>query len=616
MVVELSSSKKRIDWDLLQSRYPSIAVELCFGAYEKISPFYDDKGFLNAKSVRGFLYSDDIENEMNQSVASLDLEVLDVLYVYGIGLGHFYRAIQSWLHKSPSRKIIFFEEDLSVLDALFEQEVGGDLLKDSQVHIYYVPRDEMWPDVLEECVNRWMSDQIEWTNLRSYFFQREKKIRGLRLKLLRRSACIHAKIAEALHYPMLMQNIGTNLLQVPSSFHANQLKGKFKNIPAIICGAGYSLGQESEHLKELHQKALIISGGSAITAMSHYRIHPHIAIAVDPNEEEYLRLRASSCFETPFIYSSRLHKEVLSSTNVQMGYLCSNTGGLFEAWMHEKLGIHTKSFALGLGEEALSVTTLATAFAVEMGCNPIIFCGVDLSYSNRQRYCPGVVSSSSVSLKELEKIKKSRDQMVRRKNVEGNYVYTLIKWVMEASCLGEFAKKQDKTSFFNLSSKGIPIPNAPVISWEELMKVHLVHDYDLKGKLQAETQETYFLKEVETVLKAGREELYLSFERSLFLFDRMIEEIQEKKEKVSEKTFSWNSGIISLIEMDLLEEPAYEVCFHMIFSVYQGILDWWTPSQTFEDSPEERLRFLEKKERLWKNGQKVARECLSFLKMN
>ena len=203
-----------------------------------------------------------------------------------------------------------------------------------------------------------------------------------------------------------------------------------------------------EQLKGLDQKALVIAGGSTITALGHYGVRPHIAMAVDPNEEEYERLRTSSCFEVPFLYSARLHKDILSSTHMQMGYLCSNTGGVFEQWMHEKLGNSIASLLLlALGSEALSITTLATAFARELGCDPILFCGVDLAYSNNQQYCPGVISSSSISLKELESVTRSRDRLVRRKNIQGRFVHTLIKWVMEASCLGAYARQHHPVSF-------------------------------------------------------------------------------------------------------------------------------------------------------------------------
>ncbi len=586
-----------IDWDTLQARFPAIAFELAYGSYEKT-----------------YHFSDTIEKEIQEWKNSLVLEAIDVLYVYGTGFGYSYKELKSWLHERKERKLVFFEDNISMLDTLFHQDIGSEILIDPQVYFYYVPDEKMWPQIFEECVCRFLSDRIEWTALRSSSAGREKKVRALRLKLFRKSTAVHAKVGELLHYSLLMQNIGVNLFHLPDSFHANQLKGKFKNVPAIICGAGSSLKEEIELLKGLEQKALVIAGGSAITALGHYGIRPHMAMAVDPNEEEYVRLKTSSCFEAPFVYSSRLHKDVLSSTHMQMGYLCSNTGGLFEAWVHDKLGIHTKSFALELGEEALSVTTLATAFAVHMGCNPIIFCGVDLSYSNGQRYCPGVVSSSSVSKKELEKVTRSRDRMIRRKNIKGQFVQTLIKWVMEAACLGSYAKKHPGTQFFNLSKEGLPIPKAQVITKEELLQSFCTHDYDLRGWLRAESEMTEFPQDARLVLDESFTKLKKSFETSSTLFKQMLHELHERKKKVDDLSIPLDSGKMSIIEMDLVEEPAFEVCFQSVFSVYQGILEWVNTSSLSIEGPKERLRFLENKEKVWKSGLKVAEDCLAFLK--
>jgi hypothetical protein len=601
-----------IDWGTLQDRFPSIALVLCYGSYEKIPCYYDANGWLNAKGLKGPLYSDSIAQEMDNWQQSLISEDIDVLYVYGIGLGYGYKQLQSWLHEKQERRIIFFEDDLSVLGVFFEQEISAVFLKDLQVHLYYLSREKDWDSVVEECLHLWMSDRIEWTALNSYMLYNERKVRSLKLRFLRRSTSIQAKVTDYLHQHKLMDNIASNLRKLSGAFFANDLQGKFEGVPAVICGAGSSLAEAIEHLKALDQKALVIAGGSTITALGHYGIRPHIAMAVDPNEEEYERLRMNSCFEVPFVYSARLHKDIIPSTHMQMGYLCSNTGGFFEDWMHERLGIHQESFALELGNEALSITTLATAFARALGCNPIVFCGVDLSYSNNHKYCPGVISSSSISKKELEKVTRSQDRLVRRKNIQGRFVYTLIKWVMEASCIGSYAKSH-QPSFFNLSSQGLPIPGVLAISWEEFLHQYAQRDYDLRGMLHMEAQLASSFEEKQPILEESFEVIRKSFEKCVYLFEQMQEQVQKKKKTVQQDSFSWESGQVHLIELDLLAEPAYSVCLYSTFAIRNQLLNWWTPTRRLE-SEQERLQFLEKQELLWKCGKEIAEECLCFLR--
>jgi hypothetical protein len=604
MGIGFAGIKEEVDWELLQTRFPSIAFALSCDFYPSANCFISSKGFLNARTEKGTLHSEDLEKELSDWKESLSLEGIDLLYIYGVGCGHYYQALLPWLKKQKERRLLFLEEDLGVLKALFSQEIGKEMLEDPQVHFYYKPKEASWDFVIEECVQKWVSDRIEWTSLRSYFLGQEKKLRALRLQLLRRSASVHAKVGEALHYPVLMENLLTSFCQIPNSFHANKLRGAFKNVPAIICGAGRSLAKAAPELKALEQKALIIAGGSAITALSHYQIRPHLCMALDPNEEEYFRLKNLSCFETPFIYSSRLHKDVLSSTHLQMGYLCSNTGGLLEDWMHEKLGLGFDGFGNQLGDEALSVTTLAVAFAKELGCRPILFCGVDLSYSDMQRYAAGVLPSSRVFLEELQMEKKSRERFVRRKNREGKFVYTLVKWVMEAACIGAYAKKHPDLPFFNVSNEGLPIPGVQTLSVEEFTSLYCQNSYDLRGKIQAEIAEASLSHISQEKIFAEFKTLQLSFEETLPLFKQMIEEIEAQGS-------SWK---MDLLDMDLKEQPAYEVCLALAFLVYQRILDWWYPDPVLKEGEEKKLHLLEKKRHLWLQGEKMAKQCISLLK--
>ena len=110
---------------------------------------------------------------------------------------------------------------------------------------------------------------------------------------------------------------------MPDSFYANNLKGVFGGFPAIIVGAGPSLEYCIEDLKELKNRAFIIAGGSAVSALSKWGIEPHLIVAVDPNEEGRERFKKNYFFEVPLIYSLRTFPEVLTLSNPRLGYLRS-----------------------------------------------------------------------------------------------------------------------------------------------------------------------------------------------------------------------------------------------------------------------------------------------------
>lgn len=586
--------ESKIPWDLLLSRFPEIGFILS----------------LEQKEMESTVQEEDLQGW----VEALSLEGVDVLYIYGIGRGSHYLSLKKWLEEKRGRTIVFFEEDLFSLQTFFSLPQGLDFLQNPQVYIQLLSKPYHWDDLFEDCVKRWISDRVEFAAIPSYANGQEKKIKRLRLNLLRKSALMSVAITESLHYHRLMENISLNFLTVPDSFHVNKWKNICKGIPAIICGAGVSLAEAAKMLKGLEQRALIVAGGSAITALHHLGVRPHIAMALDPNEEEYGRLKSSGSFEIPFIYSSRLHKEVLTSTNIKPGYLCSDTGGAFESWMQEELKMDAHSLGSELGVEALSVTTLAVPLVTFLGCNPVLFCGVDLSYKDMQRYPPGVVASAKVFLEEMQAEKRSMEKLVRKKNVEGHLVYTLVKWVMESACIGNYAKTHKKNQFFNASLQGLPISSVPSLSLEEFIKLYCQDQHDLRGRLHAEGEIAKFSEFALEDVKEAFSKLETSLKECLPILESMLQEIERKQKQPFDPKSEGESGKMQVLEMDLVEQPSYGVCLESVFCVYERILDRCYPCDAHLDQEVRQKNGLEKKKQLWTECYKVLKACLAVLK--
>jgi uncharacterized Rossmann fold enzyme len=423
---------------------------------------------------------------------------------------------------------------------------------------------------------------------------------SLRLEVLRKSTVVHVGISETLHYHVLMENIVANFSHIASSFHVNKLQDLCKDIPAVICGAGVSLAEVAETIKQLQQKAVIIAGGSTITALGHMGIIPHIAMALDPNDEEYDRLKASSIFEVPFVFAARLNKDVLGSTHMRLGYVCSDTGGPLETWMQEKLSIDPDSLGPELGAEALSVTTLAIPLARYLGCRKILFCGVDLSYRNMQRYPAGVVASAKVFLDDLKKEKRSMEKLIYEKNLQGKTVTTLVKWVMEASCIGAYVQNHPDMEFFTASEQGLPILGVLPSSVEEFALRYCQKQYDIRGLIHAQSELVSFNHFSEKQVKEAFLNLAASLEKSFALFEQMDAEIARKL--AQDASHPAESGLMSLIEQDLVEQDAFTACLQYTFSAYQRLLLRYYPCFAPVETQEGR--------RLWQECHLIAKACL------
>ncbi|MBI3237143.1 MAG: motility associated factor glycosyltransferase family protein, partial [Chlamydiales bacterium] len=397
----------------------------------------------------------------------LPLESVDLLYIFGIGSGSSYIWLKGWLEQKKERALIFLEDDLAAISSFSQTEYAEDLLQNSQVHLRFIPAKNHWDEIIEELVKTYPSQKVEVAAIPVYAQKRRAFFQKIRLKLMRKSAVCHALMTEALYSHRLTQNILRNIRLWPDSFFANHFQNRFQGIPAIICGAGPSLGPTIPLLQELENRALLIGGGSAIAALTNQGITPHLAIALDPNPEEYERLRAASAYEVPLIYGTRVQPDIFSTCNGPKGYIHSHTGGPCEAYFEKELGIQADPVGPDLGEEALSVTTLAIAFAVQMGCSPILLNGVDLAYTGMKRYAEGIMSTSCVALKDLQKEVRSSERLVKKKGIGGASVHTLVKWVMESSCISSYAKEHPATRFINVSQSGLGFEGIPNISISE-----------------------------------------------------------------------------------------------------------------------------------------------------
>lgn len=548
--------------NLLMERYPEIGFLFNYVPFEPFTLFTDNDGKLNAKRENWLLHVE-TEKEIENWKRKLDLDELDILYIFGIGLGYHYDFLRGWLDKKRGRRLIFLEEDLGVIAAFLERKGADQLLLDSRVHIRFVVDRKEWNLKIEELAQEFISDKVGCTIICSYRPFHGRRFKNIELKLMRATAAIHALLSESLHAEKIFANLYPNFKKLPTAFFANKFEGQFKNIPAIICGAGPSLKDVIPHLKELENKALIIAGGSTMAALSRHGIEPHLGMAVDPNSEEYDRLKPSTAFETPLLYANRVLPDIFATCNGPHGYMRSDTGGLPEVWLEEKLGIEDKAIGPDLGREAFSVTTLAVALAYSMGCNPIILAGVDLAYTGMQRYADGVLETANqVSLSNIKADKRLTERLLKRKDRQGNLVYTLLKWVMESSCISSYAKKHPERQFINATDGGIGFRDVPYEPFEKVSKT-FVRTYNLRGKIHALSQQTRF-------------NLDLSLLNTLF---KDLAHSLEKQQHLAAEILKETTGRLAMLEMDFVEEVGFDCFLQPLAPALDSLLQRYLPSE-------------------------------------
>jgi hypothetical protein len=496
-----------------------------------------------------------------EQIAPIALGNAEALYFYGLGTGEVYFQVQQWLKAHAERELIFLEEDPGKIASFLYLPEAVAILSDPQVHLALLPKRRGREVELNLLAERLPVSRLEIGALPSY---KGRRFDTLRLKLLRKTTLSHALHLDRLHGYQPFQNFLQNLPRLPESFYANGLKGAFAGIPALVCGAGPSLQKSLETIRKLENKALIIAGGSTLAALSSQGILPHFGMAVDPNLEEYRRLKNSFAFEVPLLYSTRVFPGIFRTANGPFGYMRSGIGGVPELWIEEELGLLDPLLGEFLSAESISVTAICLAWAQFLGCNPILLNGVDLAYTDNKRYAAGVDGDEEVSFDGEEK--STGDWIVKRKNRQGRAVYSAVRWVMESASISHFARKHPEIRFINTTGGGIGFKGVEELSLEAVAE-GLTEEYDLRGLVHKAITLSPMPASTGEVIRTKVAEMKESLDRIVGYL-----QILAGKER----------GSAALAEMELKEEMAYPYLFYDVDPVLRQALRWKFPEERWK----------------------------------
>lgn len=305
------------------------------------------------------------------------------------------------------------------------------------------------------------------------------------------------------------------------------MKKLFHNTPAFICGAGPSLEGQAAHLKEVQSQGLIFAGGAAIGSLGRLGVPIHIAAGIDP-DPCYDKVLMQNAFEAPFFYQSRFASSLLQSVQGPLFQVANNPGYPLESWLQEE-----DSFNGGW-----TVSTFCVAIALHLGCNPIVFVGMDLAYE-----------SFSFDGKDI----------VFEDPIQGN-MRTQKDWVLAAKWLENKISLHKDRTFYTVSDKGLSIEGVQKASFEKVKEVALSTQVDSEGLV-------HLLRSFWTPSSMYEEKMSIvkkSLDRSLDCVDALIH-LFEKHYPVDPK--EKGSFVLNLI--DLQEEIAYQKILSPIWNVWQ-----------------------------------------------
>jgi 6-hydroxymethylpterin diphosphokinase MptE-like len=348
---------------------------------------------------------------------ALDLDGIEVLYVIGVGDGSVVQRARHWL--MPDHRLVILAEEVEVMRWLLER-----VDQDSQIEVHPLCPDEGNDPLFHWLLHRYGLSEIGVAITPGYdgeAVERRLRADAARARLV---------YGEHLDYGRpFFENLWPNARLLPESFDAQKLFGCYEGVPAIICGAGPSLAPDQLD----HDRALILAGGSALK-----RVRPHSGAAIDPNHAEQQILASAANPEVPLFFRTRLNHRALAAHEGPRLFV---SGSSYEAgqWLDAQLGIADSGI-----DEGINVITFLTGIAAKLGCNPIIFSGVDLSVRD------DVPEEALLDF-----------------DVRMRLVYTTPEWQTAAGWLGAFAEAHPEITFVN-ASEGIAIPGVEHIPLDEI----------------------------------------------------------------------------------------------------------------------------------------------------
>lgn len=459
-------------------------------------------------------------------------EDIDVVCLYGTDLQGGYPQVAEWLNQKEERRLLYILEESDHVQALFQ---------DSKVRFLFAGDEESFKQAAWEFVF------LKFSYLALCPPEKKERADELFCKMQHYQSGVHLVASDFRDFGVrILSNVYANMSRFCEAKRGRALFNRFKGIPAIICGAGPTLEREIEALGKLQNNALLFAGGSALNILAQEKITPHFAASIDP-DPPHERLKEQASFNSPFFYQSRVSQELLASIHAPLFWMEGSGGYPIEEWLQKECGIEEHLFDGGW-----NVATFCTALSVALGCNPIIFVGVDLASDGEKLYAAGVEEKVEGLLPVLD--------------AAGKKAFARRDWLFAKDWLEKFEKAHPEHTFIQTKSSSLTLHKAV---FEQEWDLHKLVDQEIK-KISAIGIEKRKIEEMLHKIECSLKRCDERIEKLLALFEERFPGLPSE------------TGEGALLEVELEEELAFQNIIEPLWKVWQPI---WTRKSLEISSP-------------------------------
>lgn len=390
-----------------------------------------------------------------------------VLLVYGFGAGEHIKLLRK---KFVDNEIIVFEPN--ILLRKYTDELDW-VRSDDKLIITSANTEEIY-SILKKYINEFNVDFVK-----SMYFSNYDKIFPYSMDKLTKiiqNFLVDLKLSSNTakkNSNKKMTNLFENIKYIINGVPADIYSNKYKNKPAVIVSAGPSLEKNIELLKKIDNSIAIISGERTLRSLIDLEISPDLLVAVDYN---------NICYDLCKDYIENLNKPLLFSENTNSHVVANHKG--------EKLFYTNNKFINNIAgheikkiEDGGSVAHVMTSYAIMLGCNPIIFIGQDLAYTDDKSHASICQNrDGKIGFKEL----KNDKQDIYVKDINGEQVRTSLVLDSFRRFLEKIIEDNPKINFINATEGGAKIKGTIEMSLEEAIDKYKVEKFNMFEKMNYE----------------------------------------------------------------------------------------------------------------------------------
>lgn len=300
-----------------------------------------------------------------------------LIIVIGLGLGYVLDAVE---RRSGTTRVLAIEPLSDAMSLIASRRDLSDWLTSGRLSVYAGPAYLGAMDAFRLVDGRASSPPILVSSVLKREFPRETARAQAVADAIVSGARANEEARSRFAGPYLLNTL-KNLPAIGAEADASALFNQFCDVPAIVVAAGPSLDANLESLRRVVDRALLIAVDTALRPLLAAGISPHLVVAVDPQE-----VNGRHMMDLPDTSGTGLVAEGSIDTGALSGF--RGRTFVFKVSDHQPWR-WLRPFGVDRGVLRAWGSVLTTAFdlSCRMGCDPVVFTGADLAYTDGCVHC-------------------------------------------------------------------------------------------------------------------------------------------------------------------------------------------------------------------------------------